>query len=87
MAEPTRPAPVALLTYRSDDAVRILEELLEKAKTGEVRAVAVAYEYADGATGHQAAFGKFANRTLMVGKLQVMAQHIVLNECLEWKPE
>lgn len=86
MAEPDKLSAVAPLSYRDDEAIRILEEALAKAKTGEIKAVAIAYEYADGTSGHQIAFGKFASRLVMIGRLHAMAQHVVLNEVLEWVP-
>lgn len=70
----------------STSVVELLERLLEKARAGEIRAVAAAWEYPNGAMGHEAAFSEWANRYTMIGKLQVMATHITLNECLEWKP-
>ncbi len=80
-------AAVAPLSFRSSNVVTVLEELLEKAKAGEIKAVAVAYEYPNGLSGHQCAFGKFSNRLVMVGRLHAMTQHIVLNEVLEWSTD
>ena len=67
--------------------IEMLEKLLERARAGEIIAATVAYEMPAGYSGHEAAFGPWANRPLMVGKLQVLATHIVLNDCLEWKPD
>ena len=88
MADPTPKlkAVTQLETIRSENVVDLLEALLAKAKAGELRAVAAAYEYTDGATGHECAFGSYANRVTMVGRLHVASQHIVLNEVLEWQP-
>jgi hypothetical protein len=69
------------------DVIEALESLLEQARAGEVIAVAIAYEMPAGYSGHKAAFGPWANRPLIVGKLAILQQHIVLNECLEWKPD
>ena len=70
----------------SENVIKLLEALLAKAKAGELRAIAAAYEYVDGATGHECAFGAYSNRVTMVGRLQVAAQHIILNEVLEYYP-
>jgi hypothetical protein len=77
---------VSQVPATSASVVELLERLLEKAKAGEIRAVAAAWEYPNGGMGHEAAFSEWANRFTMIGKLQVMATHITLNECLEWKP-
>lgn len=82
----TQPAAIRQLSFRNSDAVALLRRLLEQAEKGEIHSVAVAWEMPAGWAGHEAAFGKFSNRTLMVGKLHVLAQHIVLEECLEWRP-
>lgn len=84
------PAPnltnVSQIPATSASVVELLERLLAKAKAGEIRVVAAAWEYPNGGMGHEAAFSEWASRTNMIGKLHVMATHITLNECLEWKP-
>lgn len=82
----TWPAAVSPLSFINSDVVSLLKRLLKQAEKGEIHSVAVAWEMPAGWAGHEAAFGKFSNRTLLVGKLHVLAQHIVLEECLEWKP-
>lgn len=69
------------------DVIEALETLPEQARRGEIVAVGIAYEMSAGYSGHKAAFGPWANRPLLVGKLAVLQQHIILNECLEWKPD
>ncbi len=64
----------------------MLERLLEQARAGEILSLACAYEMPAGLSGHEAAFGPWANRPLLVGKLHVLATHVVMNECLEWSP-
>lgn len=68
------------------DVVAKLEELLEQARSGEIVAFACAYELLAGYSGHTAVFGPYSSRTLIVGKLHVLATHITMNECLEWSP-
>lgn len=67
---------VAPLKFSSEAVVKELEELLEKAKTGEIRAIAAVYEYRDGTGGWTSAFGSWVHRVAMVGRLHVLAQHI-----------
>ena len=67
--------------------IALVKRLLEQAEQGQLRAVAIAGEDSASYPHHEAAFGKLTNRTMMVGSLHVLANHIVLNECLEWKPE
>ncbi|HTJ17822.1 MAG TPA: hypothetical protein VL494_13675 [Steroidobacteraceae bacterium] len=69
------------------DVIAALEELLEQARAGEIISVGIAYEMSAGYSGHKAVFGPWANRPLLVGKLAVLQQHIVLSDCLEWKPD
>lgn len=85
MAEP-KLAEVPQLKAPETNVIETLEKLLERARSGELVAVAVAYEMRGGYSGHEASFGAWANRPLMVGKLHVLATHIVMNDCLEWKP-
>jgi hypothetical protein len=88
MTEPARLAEVTpLASVASENVVKTLEGLLEKAKAGELRAVGVAFEYSDGTGGWSSAFGSWSNRMSMIGRLSVLAQHITLNEVLEWKPD
>lgn len=77
---------VSQLHQHADNVVAELEEALELAKAGKIRSVALVYEQIDGTMGHSAAFGAFADRNATVGRLHVCAQHITLNELLEWKP-
>jgi hypothetical protein len=86
MSTPAKLTAVSPLSFRDEYLVEKLRELLARAEQGDIRAVAVAYEAKNGDAGHWAAFGRMTNRTQMVGKLAVLQQHIVLNECLEWKP-
>ncbi len=79
-------AEVAQVRPPEPKVIAELEQLLARARAGEIIAIGVAYEMPAGYSGHVAAFGAFANRPLMVGKLQVLATHIVMNECLEWHP-
>ena len=85
-AEVPKLATVPELDFRSESTIDGLRKLLERAERGEIRAVALAYECRNGDAGHWACFGRMTNRTQMVGKLAVLQQHIVLNECLEWVP-
>lgn len=80
------PAAVADLSYRNPDVVELLQRLLVKAESGEIRSLAAVWEESAGWAHHEAAFGKWSNRTLVVGRLHVLAQHVILNECLEWQP-
>ncbi len=82
----TRLAEVAQVGGPEQKVIETLEDLLARAKSGEIISVAAAYELRGGYSGHVATFGAWANRPLLVGKLHVMATHIVLNGCLEWKP-
>lgn len=86
MSEPKLSA-VAKLDYHTADVVAQLEQALEDAKTGKIKSIAMVYEYLDGAMGHTAAFGDYANRNATVGRLQVLAAHITLNELLKWTPD
>lgn len=86
MPEAPKLASVAALDFRSDNVVELLDGLLAKAKAGEIRAVAVAYEYTDGTGGWSGAFGPWSHRLAMIGRLHVLAQQITLNDVLEWKP-
>jgi hypothetical protein len=86
MTEPGKIAEVAPFRPPEAKVIAELESLLKRARKGEILAIGVAYEMPGGYSGHSATFGAWANRPLMVGKLQVLATHIILNECLEWKP-
>lgn len=77
---------VSVICAAQPNVVETLEKYLEQAKAGKVRSVAVAVEYHDGVTNHEAAFGDYGNRAAIVGRLQVMANHVILNELLEWRP-
>ena len=77
---------VAQVGGPQQNVIEALEDILARAKAGEVISVGIAYEMRGGYSGHTAAFGNWANRPLLVGKLAVLQQCIVLNECLEWKP-
>jgi hypothetical protein len=83
----TKLAEVTQVRPPVPEVIEALEELLAQAKSGEIIALAAAYEMPAGYSGHKAVFGPRANRPLLVGKLAVLQQHIVLNECLEWKPD
>jgi len=79
-------AAVKDIDYHTANVVGELEDLLRRAKAGEIKSVAMVYEYLDGRMGHTAAFGDFSDRNATVGRLHVLAQHITLNELLEWSP-
>lgn len=83
----TEPAAVPDIGGPQPNVIASLEKLLAMAKTGELTSVACAYEMRGGYSGHECAFGSWGNRPLTVGKLHVLATHIILNECLEWRPE
>ncbi len=87
MSEAPKLAEVPQLKGGEANVIETLEGLLERARSGEITSVAVAYECRGGYSGHAVAFGAWGNRPLPVGKLQVVATHIVMNECLEWKPD
>lgn len=80
MSEAPKLSQVATLDFRSESTIKELEELLEKAKRGEVRAVAAAYEYTDGTGGWSACFGSWTHRVAMIGRLTVLAMHITKHE-------
>lgn len=84
MADPVL-AQVTPLDFATGGVIEMLEEMLAKAKAGQIRAVAMAYEYSDGDVGHSAQFGHFANRSAVVGRLHVCAQHIIMSDILEWQ--
>lgn len=77
---------VKITDLNAEGVIDLLERLLADARAGKVRAVGVAWEGQDGNSTHEAAFGKFADRAAMVGRLHVLAQHITLNELLVWRP-
>jgi hypothetical protein len=83
----TKLAEVTQVRSPVPEVIEALGALLEQARAGEIIAVAVAYEMPAGYSGHKAALGPWSNRPLLVGKLAVLQQHIVLTECLEWKPD
>lgn len=86
MSEAPKLSAVAPLDFTSASVVEQLEDMLAKAKAGQIRAVAAVYEYTDGTGGWAAAFGSWSHRVAMIGRLHVLAQQIVLNEVLEFKP-
>lgn len=83
----TKLAAVKEVRSPEKEVIATLEGLLERAKSGELTSIACAYELAGSLCGHSASFGVWANRPMMVGQLQVLATHIILNECLEWQPK
>lgn len=83
---PRKLTPVKEIGGPQANVIDLLRDLLKQAEAGDIVAVACAYELRGGYSGHAAAFGEWGNRPLVVGKLQVLATQIVLNECLEWQP-
>jgi hypothetical protein len=84
--DPGKLAPVVTLHHADEAVVRFLEDLLEKARSGEIRSVAAAWEHKDGDTNDGACFGNMTGRYNIIGRLQVLATQIALNDCLQWKP-
>lgn len=86
MAEP-KLAEVKQLDFKSQGCIEVLEEMLEKAKRGEIRAVALVFEETDGRGGWRAGLGTWSRSVALIGRLYVLAQQLTLNEVLEWKPD
>ncbi len=76
MSEAPKLKEATPLDFKSESVVKELEELLEKAKRGEIRAVAAVFEYRDGTGGWTSAFGSWVHKMAMVGRLHVLAQAI-----------
>lgn len=84
---PPKLAEVPSVGGPEQNVIDTLENLLKRARAGEIIAVAAAYELRGGYSDHIATFGSWGNRPLLVGRLQLLATHIILNECLEWQPK
>lgn len=79
-------AEVKKLDFSSVSVVELLEDMLAKAKAGEVRAVALVFECPNGTGGWRAAMGPFTSPIYMTGRLHALATQITLNEVLEYEP-
>lgn len=83
MSEERKLAACPTISFAEPSVVEMLEKLLERARAGEIRAIGAAYELTEGYTEHGASFGRYSSRNAVVGRLYVLARHIVLNEILE----
>ena len=73
---------VSPLRQPQQNVVEALEKVLGTAKTGELRAVCVVYEYADGDVGFRYAVGVNTRATSLLGELEVAKTSIVHRYCL-----